>query len=56
MKIYFIFLLITKLIISNQTCVAGTNKCTKCNPITKLCIKCERNIYAPDDQGGCKNA
>ena len=56
MKIYFIFLLISKIIISNQVCFANTNKCTKCHPITKLCIKCEKNIYAPDDQGGCTNA
>jgi len=24
--------------------------------VTKLCIKCEKNIYVPDDLGGCKNA
>ena len=56
MKFYFFFLLISKIIFSSQDCVAGTNLCTKCNPITKLCIKCEKNIYAPDDKGGCTNA
>ena len=56
MKFYFVFFLISKILFSNQSCVAGTNLCTKCNPITKLCIKCEKDIYSPDDKGGCTNS
>ena len=32
------------------------NHCSKCNLITKLCVKCELNIYTPDQKGGCENS
>ena len=50
------FLLITKIILSFQICNEGENFCSKCNPVTKLCIKCEKEIYSPDFEGGCKYA
>ena len=36
--------------------IADKNHCIKFNPITKLCIKCDLNIYSPDEYGGCKYA
>jgi hypothetical protein len=32
------------------------NHCIKFNPITKLCLKCDIDIYSPDEKGGCKYA
>ena len=37
-------------------CIEGENLCLKCNPVSKLCYKCEKDIYTPDEKGGCKNA
>jgi len=54
-KIWY-FILISKIILSFQICIEKENFCTKCNPITKLCIKCEKEIYIPDDKGGCEYA
>ena len=56
MVLKFIFILFLKISLSSSTCIDGKNHCTKCNPITKLCIKCDLNIYSPDENGGCKNA
>ena len=57
MKIFFqLFFLISKILISNQVCYENSNLCSKCNPITKLCIKCDKDIYSPDDKGGCENS
>ena len=58
MSKYFILILILilEIITSAPLCIVGTNYCSKCHPVTKLCIKCEKDIYIPDDYGGCKNA
>ena len=53
MFLYFSFLIISKIIISFEICEAGKNFCSKCNPISKLCEKCEKNIFIPDNNGGC---
>ena len=29
------------------------NYCSKCNPLTNLCAKCEFDILTPDEYGGC---
>ena len=50
---FFIFL---KIIFSEPSCKAGINNCSKCNPITKLCIKCVKDIYSPNKDGGCENS
>ena len=54
MFIPFIFITIFKFIIDSPYCKEGENLCSLCNPITKLCAKCEKNIYTPDENGGCK--
>ena len=55
MKKLWIFLLISKILFSfSQICNEGKNFCSKCNPVTKLCIKCEKDIFIPDKNGGCK--
>ena len=52
MHIYFIYLILFKIVISTPNCIEGQNLCSKCHPITKLCIKCEKDIYSPDEIGG----
>ena len=56
MIIKCIFILFLKISLSSSACLEGENHCSKCNPITKLCIKCDLNIYSPDKKGGCKHA
>ena len=53
MLFYFSIFILSNIIITNQECVQGAKGCIKCNPITKLCIKCEKDIYIPDSNGGC---
>lgn len=53
MLVYIILLLISKIALILTTCISGENYCSKCNPITKLCVKCEKNIYTPNIYGGC---
>ena len=52
----FIFLITTNVIICSPSCKIGQNHCSKCNPVTKLCVKCEKDIYIPDAIGGCENS
>jgi len=56
MIIYFIFTFISKIFLSQSLCIEGENNCSKCNPITKLCIKCLTDVYSPDEKGGCQNS
>jgi hypothetical protein len=51
-----IILLISELILSAPSCKEGENFCSRCHPITKLCVKCEKDIYVPDENGGCEYA
>ena len=55
-KAYLAFLFILRIIRSSPMCVEGENLYIKCNPLSKLCYKCENNIYIPDKNGGCKYA
>ena len=55
-RFYLIVLFISKISFSFSICIIGKNNCSKCNLITKLCVKCELNIYTPDQKGGCENA
>ena len=52
----FIFLILINVIICSPSCKIGQNHCSKCNPVTKLCVKCEKDIYIPDAIGGCENS
>ena len=53
MLVYFLLLILIQIIFSNPTCKEGTNFCSKCHPVSKLCVKCEKDIYVPDENGGC---
>ena len=57
-KIIFILILlfIFELSLSAPSCQEGANLCLRCHPITKLCIQCEKDIYVPDENGGCEYA
>ena len=54
MLVFSIILIIFELSYINSSCEAGVNHCLKCNPVTKLCYKCDINIYAPDENGECQ--
>ena len=54
MLFYFAFYIFFKIVFSAPTCRSGLNNCLKCNPISSLCIKCEKDIYTPDKNGGCE--
>ena len=54
MIIKFTLILFLKISLSLSECFVNNNHCIKCNPITKLCAKCDKNIYSPDENGGCK--
>ena len=50
---FFIFLIILKIILTNHICKEGENLCSRCNPQKTLCIKCEKDIFIPNNEGGC---
>ena len=50
----FLSLVIIKISLSQNICIEGKNNCTKCNPISKKCVKCDKEIFVPDENGGCK--
>jgi len=53
-KIIFCFILLQILnLVILLPCKEGSNNCTRCDPLTNLCIKCSLNIYSPDENGGC---
>ena len=56
MKNLFILLLISKIILCASACEEGVNNCTSCNPITKLCVRCDKDVLIPDQNGGCTNS
>ena len=51
-----ILLIILKISLSLTSCIYGENHCSRCNPVSKLCVKCDKNIYVPDNKGGCENS
>ena len=51
-----IALLVLKTIIASPSCIKGENNCILCNPISKLCLQCEYDIYIPDQNGGCEKS
>ena len=56
MLISFLFIIISNIIRSEPSCKQGVNFCSRCNPVTKLCVKCEKSIYKIDENGGCTYA
>lgn len=45
-----LFLLIKAL---SPKCTENENFCLKCHPLTNLCLRCENDVFAPNDEGGC---
>ena len=40
--------------LSSPSCIENQNNCTKCNPLTNLCVSCDpKEILIPDTEGGC---
>ena len=38
----------------SAVCKEGSNNCAKCNPVTKLCVKCDKEIYTLNKNGECE--
>ena len=53
---YFVLLIISNVALISPICEEGVNHCTSCNPITKLCVKCDKDVFSPDEKGGCSNS
>ena len=53
MSIKYLLLVYLKISFILCICTIEENHCSRCNPITKLCAKCDKDIYAPDKKGGC---
>ena len=56
MLLNILFLINFKIAIFSPYCIEGENYCLKCNPVSKLCFKCEKDIFIPDENGGCTGA
>ena len=54
-KIIFIFFIQVNFL-NSQICQPYQNYCYNCNPLTNLCVKCESDIFTPDENGGCIGA
>ena len=55
MVIYFICIVLVNIWIftTKPVCKENTNYCLRCNNVTKICQKCEKDIFIPDNEGGC---
>ena len=53
-RFLLLFVSIILLINCEPYCKEDENNCLKCNPVTKLCYKCSKEIYVPDENGGCE--
>ena len=51
-----IFIILLNYILLEPICKGGENHCLRCNTLTNLCIKCDKDIYIPNEDGGCKNS
>jgi len=56
MLIYFLIIILFQIVPNSPSCKEGKNYCSYCNPVTKLCSKCEKEIFIPDENGGCIGA
>ena len=50
---FFIFFVIIKLVILDNSCIENQNYCKKCHPLTNECIKCISDNFIPNNKGGC---
>ena len=55
-KIIVILLINLQIVLSVLNCTESLRHCSRCNMVTKLCVQCDKNIYVPDEYGGCKNS
>lgn len=53
---FYILFFSFKICLTNPSCIEGKNNCIKCHPYTNLCLRCDKNIYSPDHNGGCENS
>ena len=54
--VFLIFLILINGILLTPSCEQGKNNCLKCNYINNLCAKCDKDIFSPDENGGCGGA
>ena len=51
--IYFIVFISIQISSSSTICVEGENFCSSCNPVTKLCEKCDKDVFILNESGEC---
>ena len=51
--IYFIILFFSKLSLFYNSCIPGRDHCSICNPLTDLCYICDKEVFVPNEKGGC---
>ena len=57
MLLNLIILFYINLVYSLPSCKEGKDFCFLCNPVTKLCEKCEKSkIFIPNEKGGCEGS
>ena len=54
MLFYIISFILFQIIANEPLCIELRNNCKMCNPITNLCMECNKDIYTPDQNGGCE--
>jgi hypothetical protein len=53
--LFFSVLIIAQISLSfSASCKEGSKNCAKCNPVTKLCVKCGLDIYTLNKNGECE--
>ena len=50
---YFIIIFLYQISLIFNSCISGVNHCSICNPLTDLCYICDKENFAPDENGGC---
>ena len=51
---YIISFIIFQKVITEPKCIELKNNCIKCHPTNNLCIRCNHDIFTPDQNGGCE--
>ena len=54
MFFYILSIYLFNLLLSEPICIEGKNNCLKCHPLNNLCLKCDKDIYTPNTNGGCE--
>ena len=54
LNMYSLIIILQIFLSLSAVCKEGSNNCARCNPVTKLCIKCNKDIYSLNRNGECE--